>query len=67
MGLCVQEAKYTPRGSFYLEFDMVLSAQRRPDGTLLKYKSCICADDSMQGQGRDLTESYAPVVQWSSV
>lgn len=41
--------------------------KRRPDGSLLKYKSRICADGSMQEQHRDFTETYAPVVQWSTV
>ena len=41
--------------------------KRRPDGSLLKYKSCICADGSQQHQGIDFWETYSPVVQWSSV
>jgi hypothetical protein len=61
---------------FYTLFDKVLLTDkgkllvrqyRHPDGTLLKLKTRICANGSMQEQGRDFTGSYAPVVQWSSV
>ena len=41
--------------------------KRRPDGSLLKNKSRICADGSQQHQGIDFWETYSPVVQWSSV
>ena len=41
--------------------------KRRPDGTLLKYKSRICADGSQQQYGVDYWETYAPVCQWSTI
>ena len=43
--------------------------KRRPDGTLLKHKSRICADGSQQEDGVDYfdDEIYSPVVQWSTV
>jgi hypothetical protein len=43
--------------------------KRRPDGTLLKYKSRMCADGSQQEDGVDffMDELYSPVVQWSTV
>ena len=41
--------------------------KRRPDGSLLKYKCCLCADGSQQIFGIDFWETYSPVVQWSSV
>jgi hypothetical protein len=41
--------------------------KRRPDGTLLKYKSRICADGSRQRYLIDYVNSYAPVVHWSTV
>ena len=56
-----------PEGASILNSIWSYRRKRHPDGTLLKYKSRICADGSMQEQGRDFTESYAPVVQWSSV
>jgi hypothetical protein len=56
-----------PEGASILNSIWSYRRKRRPDGTLLKYKTRICADGSMQQQGRDYNESYAPVVQWSSV
>ena len=43
--------------------------KRRPDGTLLKYKSRICADGSQQRDGINYFADniYSPVVQWSTV
>ena len=41
--------------------------KRRPDGTLWKHKARLCVDGSRQIQGLDYTESFAPVVQWSTV
>jgi hypothetical protein len=41
--------------------------KRRPNGELLKYKSRLCVDGSQQLLGRDYWETYAPVVQWSTV
>jgi hypothetical protein len=38
-----------------------------PDGALHKHKSLICADGSQQKYGIDYWETYAPVVQWSTV
>ena len=41
--------------------------KRQPDGTLLKYKARLCADGSKQKKGIDFTDSFAPVVAWSTV
>ena len=41
--------------------------KRRPDGSLLKYKSRICVDGSQQQYGIDYWETYAPVCQWSTI
>jgi hypothetical protein len=56
-----------PEGASILNLIWSYQCKRRPDGTLLKLKTRICADGSMQEQGRDFTDSYAPVVQWSSI
>jgi Reverse transcriptase (RNA-dependent DNA polymerase) len=56
-----------PEGASILNSIWSYRRKHRPDGTLLKLKTQICADGSMQEQGRDFTDSYAPVVQWSSV
>ena len=34
---------------------------------LWKYKAHLCIDGSQQLKGEDYTESYAPVIQWSTV
>lgn len=62
-----QKRTSLPEGASVLNSIWSYRRKRRPDGTLYKHKSRICADGSMQEQGRDFTESYAPVVQWSSV
>ena len=43
--------------------------KRRPDGTLLKYKSRICADGSQQRDGINYFADniYSPVVQWNTI
>jgi hypothetical protein len=38
-----------------------------PDGSLKKYKARLCANGSRQIQGIDYTESFAPVVKWSTI
>jgi hypothetical protein len=39
----------------------------RPDGSLKKYKARLCVNGSRQIQGIDYTESFTPVVQWSTI
>ena len=41
--------------------------KRLPDGTPLKYKARYCARGDKQTYGVDYFDTYAPVVQWSSV
>ena len=41
--------------------------KRLPDGTPLKYKARFCVRGDMQTHGVDYFETYAPVVQWSTV
>jgi hypothetical protein len=41
--------------------------KRRPDGSLKKFKAPLCVNGSRQIQGIDYTESFAPVVQWSTI
>jgi len=38
-----------------------------PNGNLYKYKSCICVDGSQQCYGIDYWDTYAPVIQWSTI
>ena len=41
--------------------------KRLPDGSLSKFKARFCVRGDMQVEGEDYFESYAPVVQWSTV
>ena len=41
--------------------------KRKPTGELLKLKSRICTDGSQQKYGVDYWQTYAPVVNWSTV
>jgi len=41
--------------------------KRLPDGSPLKYKARYCVRGDLQTEGVDFFETYAPVVQWSSV
>ena len=39
----------------------------KPNGEVYRYRSRLCADGSRQKWGVDFTESYAPVVSWTTV
>jgi hypothetical protein len=41
--------------------------KRFPDGTLNKHKAQLCAHGGMQTWGQNYWETYAPVVNWTSV
>jgi Reverse transcriptase (RNA-dependent DNA polymerase). len=41
--------------------------KRLPDGTPLKYKARYCCRGDMQTAGVDYFDTYAPVVQWSTI
>ena len=41
--------------------------KRLPDGTPLKFKARYCVRGDLQREGIDFFETYAPVVQWSTV
>ena len=56
-----------PSGSRVLNAIWSYRRKRKPDGTLSKYKSRICADGSQQKYGIDYWETYSPVVNWSTV
>ena len=56
-----------PKGHRLLNAIWSYRRKRRPDGSLLKYKARLCADGSMQTHGVDYFDTYAPVVQFSTV
>ena len=41
--------------------------KRSPDGKALKYKARYCCRGDLQTQGVDFFETFAPVVQWSTI
>ncbi len=41
--------------------------KRFPDGLIKKFKACFCAQGDMQLEGIDFFETYAPVVQWTTI
>ena len=38
-----------------------------PDGSIHKLKACLCVHGDCQTYGVDYFESYAPVMQWTTV
>jgi hypothetical protein len=56
-----------PPRTRYLYLIWTYRRKRRPDGSLKKYKARLCVNGSREIQGIDYTESFAPVVQWSTI
>ncbi len=44
-----------------------LKCKRYPNGLIKKLKACFCARGDMQLEGIDFFETYAPVVQWTTI
>jgi hypothetical protein len=55
-----------PPKTRYLDLIWTYRRKCRPYGSLEKYKARLCVNDSRQIEGIDYTESFAPVVQWST-
>ena len=45
----------------------VFKLKRYPDGTPMKFKARYCVRGDLQREGIDYFETYAPVVQWSTI
>jgi hypothetical protein len=56
-----------PPKTRYIDLIWTYRRKRRSDGSLKKYKACLFVNGSRQIQGIDYTESFAPVVQWSTI
>jgi hypothetical protein len=56
-----------PPRTRYIDLIWTYRRKRHPDGPLKKYKARLCVNSSRQIQGIDYTESFAPVVQWSTI
>jgi hypothetical protein len=51
----------------YLDLLWTYRRKRSPDGSLKKYKARLCVNVIRQTQGIYYMESFAPVVQWSTI
>jgi hypothetical protein len=56
-----------PPKTRYLDLIWTYRRNHRPEGSLKKYKARLYVDSSRQMQGNDFTESFAPLVQWSTI
>jgi hypothetical protein len=56
-----------PPRTRYLDLIWTYRRKLRPGGSLKKYKAGLCVNGSRQIQGIDYTESFAPLVQWSTI
>ena len=56
-----------PKGKRILPSTLVMKRKRYPDGRLRKYKARFCVWGDLQVKGSDYFETYAPVVQMSTV
>jgi hypothetical protein len=56
-----------PTKTRYLDLTWTYRRIFFPDGSLKKYKARLCVNDSRQIQGIDYIESFAPMVQWSTI
>jgi hypothetical protein len=56
-----------PPKTRYLDLIWTYRRKRRPSGSIKKYKARLCVNGSRKIQGIDYTESFSPVVQWSTI
>jgi hypothetical protein len=54
-------------GSYVLPSTWTFKINRYPDGSLSKYKARFCADGHRQTEGVDFFETFASVVNWTTV
>ena len=63
----VPRSSATSNGKKVLPGTWTFKRKRYPDGRIKKYKARFCVRGDKQVVGVDVFETYAPVVQWSSV
>ena len=63
----VPRSRATANGKKVLPGTWTFKRKRYPDGRIKKYKARFCVRGDKQVIGVDVFETYAPVVQWSSV
>lgn len=61
------DRRTVPVGQKILKGTWAFKLKRLPDGTPLKYKARYCCRGDMQTEGVDYFDTYAPVIQWSTV
>jgi hypothetical protein len=67
MGQHTWETVNRPKNKSVLKGTWAFKLKRLPDGTPYRYKARFCARGDMQTEGVDFFETYAPVVQWSTI
>ena len=55
------------KGMNVLKSTWAFKLKRLPDGTAYRHKARFCARGDLQKEGIDFFETYAPVVQWSTI
>ncbi len=50
-----------------IDLTWAFKLKRYPDGLIKKFKARFCARGNQQIEGVDFFETYAPVVQWTTV
>jgi hypothetical protein len=67
----IQQKTWTPipraEASRVIKTTWVFKLKRLPDGTPIKFKARFCVRGDLQKEGEDYFETYAPVVQWSTI
>ena len=56
-----------PKAARVLPSTWVFKLKRFPDGRPKKFKARLCVQGDRQIEGIDYTDSYAPVVSWSTI
>ena len=56
-----------PPGRKILKSTWAFKLKRLPDDISLEYKARFCVREDLQTDGVDYFETYAPVVQWSTI
>ena len=59
--------KGVPKGTPVLPGTWAFKLKRLPDGSPLKFKTRYCVRGDKQVEGVDYFETYAPIVQWSTI
>ena len=67
MDLCKVFPRREAKGSNVLDKTWTFQTKWFPDGKIRKYKARICVHRDQQQHGYNFLDTYAPVVQWSTV